>query len=303
MDTALKVMKYMIAAPGREANEKSERRDRQTINELGYTLSKFVMQNANPVFLACKYGNNPMQSNCNLFRKLFTTKGIGYTFNNEAFYKMFINNTDNTAFFKEMHQLENDDTHGPKIITLNGKKRSFEFILNHIKTNAISSSNRLMIHSPYTIADARDEAIDLAPGMMYDIFLTPSVTVTDRKGLQLDYTQRKCFSARENSNLKIFRSYSQSACLFECQLTKAIEKCNCTAWNYPSVNNKVNLCWFEVANTCFEETMEELDPQSCDCPNDCDSIHYNIGISESFLNVEEICDVLSFLRPPDFSKM
>ncbi len=48
--------------------------------------------------------------------------------------------------------------------------------------------------------------------------------------------------------------------------------------------------------------MEELDPQSCDCPNDCNSIQYNIGIKESPLDVKDICDSYDVVGQSDLSK-
>ncbi len=298
-----RVMKYMMAPAGKKANGKGERRDRLLVKNSGYQLVDDIMSNNNPVFLACKYEKSPFQSNCNLFRNLFTTEGIGHTFNNEAFYKLLRNNADNNAFFKEIYQLEGaDDTYSPRNISLNGKKRSFEFILNHIKDKTRSFTNKLSIHDPYTIADPRNEAIDLEPGIIYDISVTPSVTVTDEKAMQLGYTQRKCLSERENNNLEIFERYSQSACLLECQLKNAIAKCNCTAWNYPRLNQEVNICMFYVAKFCFEEQMEELDPKSCACPNDCHSTHYSVAIKATSLNVDNIC-FETFSEHQDLSQM
>ncbi len=274
-----KVMKYMMAPTSGIALEKQERQDLMRIKHFGYTLGDSHMRNIHQFVQECKSPNsNVYQFECNLFRKMFTTKGIGYTFNNEPFYKIVKNTTNNRAFFKEMYETENSDKDLPIKIPSNGKQYSLEFILilNHNLKN--NGTQKLVIHDPHMIADTRYEAIDLQPGLSYEISVTPTVTVTDENALQLEPSKRSCLSGNENEALEIFGWYSQSACLFECQMKRATDKCNCTPWNYPQRSDKVNLCWHWVAKYCYEEEMKKSNLAYCDCPNDCNSIHYGVGI-------------------------
>ncbi len=285
LSTVMKVMKYMLAPPSANILEQSERNELQSIkiDQFGYIKGGYYLKNTRPVVLACKYGNQTLTSNCNMFRKLYTTGGIGYTFNNAPFTQLFKNTTDNLAFLNEMYLFEETNDHDqPKAIVANGQRFSFEFVLGHDKKlidNAVYRFPKLMIHDPDTVADARNAAIVLEPGMAYDIAVTPSVTVTDNNGLQLKPDQRKCLAKSESGSLNSFGQYTQSACLFECQLKIAAEKCNCTAWDYPRLNSDVDLCWYKVAKSCFKTQMDSfIDSDDCDCPNDCSSVEYSVAI-------------------------
>ncbi len=291
LNSVFKVMKYTLSPLGKIVVEEGEKQDLKLAKQSGYTMLNYLT-NVDPVILACKYGDIKLNSYCDLFRKFFTTTGIGYTFNNEPFHKMFKNTKDNKAFFKEMYDL------GPSLqvntsrkILSNGQRHSFEFIVNMIdKAKLISVENqKMVIHDPFVVPDTRNEAIELKAGMTYEITITPSVTVTDTNGLQLDPAQRECRSKSESETLDIFQQYSQSSCLFECQLKRAINICNCSAWYYPRLNGKVNLCWHPIAEACFEKQMESSDVMSCNCPNDCDSVHYSIGLQITPLDVQNIC--------------
>ncbi len=275
-----KAMKYIIAPPGMKVLEKGEKQDHKQISgSFEYKIGKRYLKNTYPTILACKFGDQPLDFNCDLFRKIFTTEGIGYTFNNEPFFKLFKNTSENRAFFKEIYETEYSDKDLPRKILSNGKQYSFEFILLiNEKIKKVSRTHKVAIHDPHMVADTRYEAIDLEPGLSYEITITPTVTVTDDNGLQLDPKKRNCLSAVENESLELFHQYSQSACIFECQLKRAQDNCNCTPWNYPQQSGHVNLCWHYVAKNCFEEHMKITNFASCDCPNDCNSVYYSSSV-------------------------
>ncbi len=285
LPTVLKIMKYMVAPPSRKIIKQSERKDLLNIlKEFKYKLSDNILNNVNPVVLACKHEEHLLDSDCGLFRKMYTNMGIGYTFNNAPFTKMFQNTTDNMAFFKEMHQLEEyNGQDSPKEILSNGKGYSFEFVFSHTGDGGTRESTdkkpKLMIHDPDMTAEANSEVAVLEAGMTYDISIIPSVTVTDSKGLQLGPKERKCLDKSEGEGLKIFGQYTQSACLFECQLALATEKCNCTPWDYPRLKDDIGICWRRSSTLCFKESMQlVLDTRRCNCPNDCSSVEYSISV-------------------------
>ncbi len=273
-----KAMKYMIAPPSKKVLEMSEKQDRKHVKSFGYKLQDDSMNNAYPNFLACKFGDIPLDKNCNLFRKMFTTEGIGYTFNNAPFFKLFANTTDNRAFNEEMYETEYSDKDFPREILSNGKQLSLEFVIVLNKNARDVESHKIVIHDPQVLADTRNEAIELEPGLAYELTVTPSVTITDENALRLKPDKRKCLSSFEDGSLKIFGQYRQSACFFECQLKRAAAKCKCTPWHYPRHSQKVNICWHVVSKGCFEKEMERSNHVSCDCPNDCNSIHYGVGV-------------------------
>ena len=67
------------------------------------------------------------------------------------------------------------------------------------------------------------------------MYITPKGREIDVSGKELDETQRICRLTEENSELKIFKKYTQEACLFECKLNMAASKCGCIPWNYPMI--------------------------------------------------------------------
>ena len=52
-------------------------------------------------------------------------------------------------------------------------------------------------------------------------------------GKLLTESQRHCRLSENNENLKIFKVYSQEACILECKIEKALKRCGCMPWYYP----------------------------------------------------------------------
>ncbi len=285
--SVLRLLKYCIAPASRNIwRNKTIAELNSSIEFLGYQHDAKLAENEDPIILACKYDGGGLKQDCNLFANMYTTAGIGYTFNNAPFWNLYRNTSENYAFYKEMYQDLEDGF--PRNILSNGKGYSLEFMVNHGKVS-YDNKPKMSFHDPHSIADVRNEAYDLEPGMIYDMYVTPSVTVTNDRGLMLDPTQRHCLAHHESEPLNIFKSYSQSTCFFECQLKMASQFCNCTPWNYPRSSGDV-LCIGEVAKYCFEKQMEiTISPAICDCPNNCNSVQYTVSSMVKPLPLKFIC--------------
>ncbi len=137
----------------------------------------------------------------------------------------------------------------------------------------------LAIHDPSDMPNLKTEGMTIQPGMFYDIKVDPSLTMTDKSGLALDLNQRNCRSKDEKEDLKTFNIYSQTACIFECQLGNAMLMCNCSAWDYPVIDPSVSLCRGHIANECFHNVMSTTaTPKLCHCMNDCEHVKYDIDV-------------------------
>ena len=72
------------------------------------------------------------------------------------------------------------------------------------------------------------------------------------------------------SNFYHFRQYTQSNCIFECQLKTATDRCQCVAWDYPQLKS-MPIC-DRFGRECFKTIMSNASlGNTCDCPLDCET--------------------------------
>ncbi len=278
-EVALRFMKYTIGPQTSHVMEQSELSDTVSLaNQFDYVLNKNFtgdwLPSIDPAIATCHFGTDPDESkwnmDCDLFERTYTTKGIGYSFNVEKFWTLHKRTSGNMAFYQQMTAIgQNNKVIHP--IKDNGKGFSLEF---YVRLNDDSAS--LTLHSPEAPADFHNEAIELIPDMINEITVFPSTVVTDAAGLRLSPTKRECLARQEADNLNIYQTYSQSACLFECQIKMAIDVCNCSSWDYPSFSDSTNLCTVISSRKCFYNIMREtMSPKQCDCPNSCSYVQYS----------------------------
>ena len=81
------------------------------------------------------------------------------------------------------------------------------------------------------------------------------------------------------------------ACILECSLKVAKERCGCTPWNYPTVLHEPGSAICDVfGNYCFSHAMKSVTSKNeCDCPNDCRSYAYSVTVASAFLNEKIYC--------------
>ncbi len=303
VETVMRLAKYVLGPPT-QLMSKSEVKD---INELTSNLQYSLRDgNANNVhsqsaIIACKFGNGPLTNDCDLFDKMFTTAGIGYTFNSQSFWKMYQKTTGTNAFYKQMFErtLSNDEEASPRKVITNGPEFSLEFYVRHdlyiegagSNTGEYKEPNKclLKLHDPLLVPDMRNSDVELIPGVFYDISVIPSTIETDKKGLNLSPNTRDCLSPSDGRKMDVFQEYSQAGCLFECRLRKAVKECNCSSWDYP-LPEGASLCHHRVRRECFNREMAEyVDVEECDCPNDCRLTQYIITPQAIPLTKKEAC--------------
>ncbi len=160
------------------------------------------------------------------------------------------------------------------------------------------------MHAPASIPNSVQESIDLVAGKTYTISVTPSETISDKSILDLRPDQRDCRRPDENEGLRLFQRYTQSACVFECRLKHAGDKCQCIPWDYPAYNATLPLCRnkdLEETNTwrsfedvwldqCFEDAMgANSTVLKCNCPQECSRTQYTYSTTIQDTSTYQTC--------------
>ena len=128
---------------------------------------------------------------------------------------------------------------------------------------------KIAIHDPMSIGDLRRSGVEVEPGYISTFLITPSQIVTSSSAKDLEEEQRQCRFSFETKSLNLFTKYTQSACLFECQLREAYRQCQCIPWNYPHFEEEIPFC-HRYTQDCFEKAMADTNSSDgCDCPFDC----------------------------------
>ena len=154
-----------------------------------------------------------------------------------------------------------------------------------------------------SIADLRAAGVDVEVGYISTFLITPSQVVTSKDARGMTEEQRQCRFFFESQDLKLFKDYSQSSCLFECQLKYASLKCQCVPWNYPQLFEDIQLCNY-VSQNCFEKAMGNttiLANCSANCPYDCATTRYQYSVSSTAFDIGEFTLYLKITEKVSFN--
>ena len=183
--------------------------------------------------------------NCNLFKRSITTEGIGYTFNNEREEK-FIKNKYRSLF---SHNKERN----PTFMRSTNPDDSLRAILEEVESGWKDENGNIhkpktlavSLHNPQEPADTKftpSRGITIPLGYTTSFLITPKVTEIDHSGKELTESQRNCRLNQDSDSLNIFNIYTRTACLFECMMRQATERCGCIPWDFPvNMNDKVRI--------------------------------------------------------------
>ncbi len=285
-DLVLRLMKYTYLPPSSIISTKSDIED---IEHLSFPLPYKLVNNRKhdkPVMLACKYPKGLLSEYpCDEFEFTYTSEGIGYSYNQDYFWNMFQMPGANRAIYETFYQrgentlTASGDSVYPRKIKSHGPAFSLQVAIK-IHMDGEISPDQVALHSPYEIADFSTSSVNLKPGFTYTFLVHPSVIETDDSALSMDIEKRKCMSTHDKHNLKAFKHYSQSSCLYECHLRLAVQACNCTKWDYIAYDESIPLCTSRVGFFCFKDVMSRppSDLSQCSCPSNCQSYMYEQSI-------------------------
>ena len=197
----------------------------------------------------CKFEENVKTmtfENCNLFRRSFTTQGLGYTFNNEKADKLIKHDFQNTLFASTKIS--------PSLMKSTNWKHSLTAVIEHnveeveMYENANSFRTKqakpreitVSVHNPKEPGDTNLiplSSTQIPLGQSTTFLISAKAREIDETGKKLSESKRGCRLDEDTDSLDIFNVYTRTGCLFECNLKYSVRKCGCTPWNYP-VNMK-----------------------------------------------------------------
>jgi len=99
---------------------------------------------------------------------------------------------------------------------------------------------------------------------------------------QMFLEDRKCRLPDESDNLFMFKSYSKSACKFECASNTAVDTCLCKPWSVPRFPGENTPYCDMIGNACFYGILVDTHTyDNCECDDDCQFTTFNVFQSSS----------------------
>ena len=184
--------------------------------------------------------------NCNLFKRSFTNKGIGFTFNNIKEEMLIKKKFHSSVMFpnakrEPSNMLSASSKHSLQVVIENNieeVERYKDRTALKYKPTAISVS----LHDPKEPADMRSSSFKVPLGHSTTFLITPKARLIDESGKKLPEYKRGCRLQEDTDSMNIFSIYTRTACLFECKLKHSLERCGCIPWNYPlDIKNNVRV--------------------------------------------------------------
>ena len=137
--------------------------------------------------------------------------------------------------------------------------------------------------------DEKVKSIGLKPGHEYRLGITPIGQRSTEAFRGLPKSDRKCQLDDELSENSIFKIYSKANCMYECEISKAYEICQCVPWDFFERSGEAPECDV-FGRTCFHDVIDKVIKEANSCPEcipECDMMRFNIKIiSEEKLALE-----------------
>ncbi len=123
------------------------------------------------------------------------------------------------------------------------------------------------------------EGFEIKPGHHNMISLTALKVDADDSMYDLDIKARNCRFYEESSELKLYKNYTYTNCLFECSLLTANQKYGCSPWYFPSTDDIINICDPWTAKE-FLDYMNSIKDKDCPtCLPECNNTLYDASIT------------------------
>jgi len=197
-----------------------------------------------------------------------------------------------TKLITKMQNVENTVKNGAmqdgyfKPYSLPGRKKGLLIILDaqtrYLSTSSVDSdfnSFSGLVNPTGNFPYMGHESFEIRPGQYNIIALSATRVDADDNMKNLNADDRKCLFSEESSDLKIYKNYTYTNCLFECGLHAAVEKYMCIPWYFPSVGETIAMCdpW---ATQSFLKYIDELTDEKCShCLPECSNTIYEKRIT------------------------
>lgn len=259
-----------------------------------------MLKNPSPRVFLCHFGAKtilPSPFECEGFYRRIGNQGLTFTYNGGKFWDHYQVTPTSTLFYEG---LLSDNTNG-KEQTLRypgtrdqGNTFSMtlrldpDFELLQQRHSQLASSFKLNLHDPYDVPDFQSSYIEIKPMYEYTINVVPFLTELSKDFENLDPSTRNCRLLSETKGLRFFEHYTQTGCIYECQINFARAKCGCTPWNVPNLHNSWRLCDFH-GHHCFQYELASLDTKECNCPVNCNLGRYEYSVTALNMEPERLC--------------
>ena len=133
-------------------------------------------------------------------------------------------------------------------------------------------------------------SFEIPLGYSTTVYITPEATEIDEDGMKLTEEKRNCRLEMDHKKIDQFGIYTKEACLLECKINLAYQKCGCFPWNYLIAKREDYYFCDIYGNICFEGIMaDESLERYCNCPMNCNRITYSFSYNSEKFDLEEIC--------------
>jgi len=187
--------------------------------------------------------------NCDLFKRSFTTQGMGYTFNNEPEDILIKKKYRNSQLAHNMNRqpslMKSINFKHSLTVVIDSNSEEVQAYENNFKTK---NSGNIIMHKPKEILVSLHSSTEPADSTMIPLksvkiplgssttFLITKVTareIDEDAANYLTESQRNCRLNENTDTLDVLNIYTKVSCLFECKMNYALKRCGCIPWNYP----------------------------------------------------------------------
>ena len=221
----LKLMKFSKQSPVFEVSEEEENifGGLERVSSQYEYFPKTLTTRPNSFISLCQFAKDPPLMkliNCDKFRRSFTNKGLGFTFNNKNSDNLYKHGDNtklqlNSFFFNREHDPRMMNSGSPdeglNVLIENNMEEIYDYDKTKNPGNPTGDLKSkpkevlVVLHDPSHPANMRTKSITIPLGQSSTVYITPSATETDPSGQLLGQTQRECRLKQENDNLQIFR--------------------------------------------------------------------------------------------------
>ena len=189
----------------------------------------------------CRFGDDIQEMafrTCNLFKRSFTDKGIGFTFNNEIENKLIKTDFHSTAFNPNTDRSPSliksaASKHALRVVIENNAEEVERYMKDDTNNRLEPTEISISLHNPKEPADLRERSFNIPLGYKTKVYITPKARIIDDSGRRLTESQRNCRLDEDTESLEIYNIYTRAACMLECKIRHSLRKCGCLPWNYP----------------------------------------------------------------------
>ena len=181
--------------------------------------------------------------NCNLFKRSYTTTGLGFTFNQEPIDKLMKEDYRNNVFstWKVPSAMKSTDLEHALTVVLDSNAEEVELYRNSMSEDSDTRKHKpkeisVSLHNPKEPADTKFIPLTstrIPLGHSTTFLISAKARQIDESGKELTELQRGCRLEEDTKDLDMFNVYTRTACLLECRMKYAMTRCGCTPWNYP----------------------------------------------------------------------